>query len=164
MKSLDSHGEMIKEINAFVAKLDPAVRLEAFKFLLAEEQTQTSKSNTIAHSGQTSKSERSLSPQEWLRNCNVSSSMDKALVLAYWLEEDQKKVSFTSLDLKDAFTAAREPVPANPSDVVAKLDGAGKVMKADKVGKSQSYRLTRTGIDQVQSWLNSPKEREDGPK
>jgi hypothetical protein len=164
MKSLDSHGKMIKEIDAFVAKLDPAVRLEAFKFLLAEEQTQTPKSNTIVPSGQTPKSERSLSPQEWLRSCNVSSSMDKSLVLAYWLEEDQKKESFTSLDLKDAFTAAREPVPTNPSDVVAKLDGAGKVMKADKVGKSQSYRLTRTGIDQVQSWLNSPKEGEDRPK
>ena len=149
MKSLDSHGKMIKEIDAFVAKLDPAVRLEAFKFLLAEEQTQTPKSNTIVPSGQTPKSERSLSPQEWLRSCNVSSSMDKSLVLAYWLEEDQKKESFTSLDLKDAFTAAREPVPTNPSDVVAKLDGAGKVMKADKVGKSQSYRLTRTGIDQI---------------
>jgi hypothetical protein len=164
MKSLDTHGEMIKKIDAFVAKLDSAVRLEAFKFLLAEEQKHTPKNDTTVHSGQTSKSERGLSPQEWLRSCNVSSSMDKSLVLMYWLEEDQKKESFTSLDLKDAFTAAREPVPANPSDVVAKLDGAGKVMKAEKVGKSQSYRLTRTGIDQVQSWLNSPKEGEVRPK
>jgi len=87
--------------------------------------------------------------------------MDKALVLAYWLEEDQKKQSFTSLDLKEAFATAREPAPGNPSDVMAKLDGAGRVMKAEKMGNTQSYRLTGTGIKQVQTWLSAPKEGEE---
>jgi hypothetical protein len=162
MKSIESHGEMLKKINGFVVGLDPSVRLEAFKFLLAEEEKQSLRGGDAGGTaGQLLKFNRNLSPQEWLRNCHVSSLMDKALVLAYWLEEDQKKESFTSLDLKGAFIAAREPAPANPSDVVAKLEGAGKLMKASKVGKSQSYRLTGTGIEQVQNWLSAPQEKGD---
>src|SRR4029077_1957364 len=133
-----AHGETLKEINSFVSGLDPAVRAEAFKFLLGEEQKQIPKGVSVLATGGLPQSNRTLSPQEWLRSCGVSSSMDKALVLAYWLEENQKKQSFTSLDLKDAFVAAREPAPGNPSDVVAKLDGAGRVMKAEKVGHTQS--------------------------
>jgi hypothetical protein len=161
MKSIDSHGEMLKEINAFVSGLDSSVRHEAFKFLLAEEQKEIPKGGAVANSVQASRLDRNLSPQELLRKCNVSSSMDTALVLAYWLEEELKKEAFTSLDLKNAFSVAREPAPVNPSDVVAKLDGAGKLLKADKVGKSQSYRLSGTGIELVKTWLASSKEGED---
>jgi hypothetical protein len=35
---------------------------------------------------------------------------------------------------------------------------ANRVMKAQKVGKGQSYRLTQTGIEEVQGWLKAPKE------
>jgi len=160
MKSIDAYGDILKEISTFVTGLDPSVRHEAFKFLLAEEQKNAPEPSSIANSDKAPKPERSLSPQELLRKCNVSSSMDIALVLAYWLEEDQKKESFTSLDLRNAFSTAREPAPVNPSDVVAKLDGAGKLLKAEKVGKSQSYRLSGTGIEMVKSWLTAPSEDE----
>jgi len=87
--------------------------------------------------------------------------MDKAIVLAFWIEEYQDKGHFTSAELKSAFANAREPAPANPSDVVAKLEGAGKFMRAEKLGKSQYYRLTQTGIDQVHAWLNPSLHPED---
>jgi hypothetical protein len=160
MKSLATHAQVIKEINAFVSELDPSLRLEAFKFLLAEEQKNVPKGSEMVLVDRAQKTDRGVASQERLRSCGVSSAMDMALVLAFWLEEDQKKGTFTSLDLRAAFEDAREPAPANPSDVVAKLDAAGKLMKADKVGKSQSYRLTRTGLEQVEQWMNNPKEPE----
>ena len=161
MKAIDSHGENLKKINEFIIELDPSVRLEVFRFLLAEEEKQSPKSIVGTREVPPPQSDRNVSPQERLRVCDASSSLDKALILAYWLEEDQKKAAFTSFDLKEAFITAREPAPVNTSDVVAKLDAAGRVMKADKIGKSQSYRLTQTGIEQVQNWLKAKKENEN---
>jgi hypothetical protein len=130
MKSIDSHGEMLREINVFVSALDPSVRHEAFKFLLAEEQKITPRASAGANSSQVSTSGRNLSPQELIRKCKISSSMDTALVLAYWLEEDQKKESFTSLDLKKAFSDAREPGPGNRWSVIVLLRLLGGMQQA----------------------------------
>jgi hypothetical protein len=55
--------------------------------------------------------------------------------------------------LKNAFLSAREPAPVNPSDIVAKLEAARKLMKGDRIGKAQSYRLTRTAINEVNQRL-----------
>jgi len=155
VKSLDEYGELIKELDGFVKKLDESIRLEVFRFLLERE------GRPSAAGGQPKaivKDGRGLSPQELIRKCRVTNLTDKALVLAYWLENHEEKPEFSSLDLKEAFVKAREPSPGNPSDVVARLDGAGKLMKADKVGKVQNYRLTTTGIDEVTAWFTQAEE------
>ena len=156
MKSLETYGKQLKELNAFVCQLDESIRLEAFKFLLSHEYEDgpptKSSPGGVRH-------DRGLSPQELIRTCKASSLMDKALVLAFWIEEHQQKEYFSSVDLRDGFVSAREPAPSNPSDVVAKLDAAGKVMKSEKIGKVQYYRLTSTGVEQVQNWLNARQEQ-----
>lgn len=151
MKALDEYREMITECDQFIRKLDESIRVEVFRFLIDKEQKSTA-SPGVEHSKITIKEGRGLSPQELIRKCQVTNLTDKALVLAYWLEDHEGKTSFSSGDLKDAFVKAREPAPANPSDVVARLDGAGKVMKAEKIGKGQQYRLTVTGIKDVTQW------------
>lgn len=155
MKSIDRHREAIEEINRFVLTLDPSIRLDVFRLLFLEEQKQSPGGNVIP-----SPSGRGISPQERIRSCNVSALVEKALVLGFWLEEDQKKQSFTSSDLAEAFKEARESAPGNPSAIVAALDSAGRLMKAEKIGKSQSYRLTQTGIEEVQNWMKKSKETE----
>lgn len=152
MKPAETQRALIKELSTFVKDLDPAIRLEAFRYLLAREGGEGA-SREAGAGGVRSVQTRDLSPQEVLRKCKVSSLTDTALVLGFWIEDGQGKSSFSSADLKDAFVRARETAPVNPSDIVAKLDGAGRIMKADKVGKAQYYRLTRTGIDEVQKWL-----------
>ena len=42
MKSLETYGKTIKEIDTFVRQLDESLRLEAFKFLLDQELKQES--------------------------------------------------------------------------------------------------------------------------
>jgi hypothetical protein len=81
----------------------------------------------------------------------------KAVVLAYWLEEYQQKSTFTSSDLRGAFEQAREQAPRNLSDLVAKLEATARIMKAEKVDAVQYYRLTGSAMQEVDRWL-SPKE------
>ncbi|HKR61054.1 MAG TPA: hypothetical protein VJS64_15145 [Pyrinomonadaceae bacterium] len=154
MKALETYGEMIKEADAFVRELDETIRLAAFNWLMAEERNVQPITGEVVNV-MTPEQTRTLSPQELIHLCGVTSLMDKALVLAYWLEEQQGSVSFTSADLKNAFLSAREPAPVNPSDVVAKLESARKLMKGDRIGKAQAYRLTGTAISEVKKWMQA---------
>jgi hypothetical protein len=159
METIDKYGADIQSLNQFVSQLDPAVRPEAFKFLLsrhfnAENRKQT-ESNTQLELAQPEQElgqrfDRQLSPQELLRKFGASTIVDKAIAFGYWLEMHQGQKSFSGSDLKRVFETAREPVPANPSDVVAKLEGAGKLMRAEKLGGAQYYRLTRTAIEEIE--------------
>ena len=79
--------------------------------------------------------------------------MKKAEVLGYWLEVYQKKDKFSSGDLKEAFSRAREVSPKNMSDVAAQLAESGKLMPVEKQGGVQYFRLTRTAVDEVKTWL-----------
>jgi hypothetical protein len=159
MKSISRHGETIIKLSEFVKQLDEAVRAEAFKFLLAQECSNGSeKVAAIAPIVQREPQSRAVAPQELIRKCNVSSFTEKAVVLAYWLEEYQQKPTFSSGDLKMAFEQAREQPPKNPSDMVGKLEATARIMKADTVGAVQHYRLTSTAIHEVESKLNSGKD------
>jgi hypothetical protein len=154
MRALEIYGDVIKEADGFIRQLDETIRLTTYNFLMNEER-KDGMSIGAPKSAIPSSGERTFSPQELIHVCGASSLMDKAVVLGYWLEEYEGKESFTSAELKSAFLSAREPAPVNPSDVVAKLEGARKLMKAEKIGKAQSYRLTRTAINQVQEWLDA---------
>lgn len=151
--------KFVVEVNAFVKTLDENIREAAFKFLLGEHHfgsalvPASSARNLVRIESDPTGDERGISPQELIRQTKAKSNMARAEVLGYWLEVHQSKQSFSSGDLKDAFSLAREPAPGNPSDVVAKLAAAGKLMVAEKSGAVQLYRLTRTAVDEVRSWL-----------
>lgn len=149
MKALEAYGETIREVDAFVRELDDTIRVAAFNFLMAEERNVEPIGGKAVHAKSIQTTSRSLSPQELIHLCGATSLMDKALVLAFWLEEYQGNESFTSADLKNAFLSAREPAPVNPSDVVAKMETARKLMKAGRVGKAQAYRLTGSAMNEV---------------
>jgi len=156
MEQIKNEIKLVKQIDAIVMELDPSIRTEAFKFLLAAALGQHP--NRPPESGvtpitQLTRTHRELAPQELLKRCGVSSLTDKTLAFAFWLEQYQGKQTFTSLDVKDAFNKGREPAPTNPSDVLGRLESAGKVMKAETAGKIQSYKLTGTGIAEVENWL-----------
>lgn len=155
MRALEIYGDLMKEADTFVRELDETVRLAAFNFLLNEERNSAPIESSVMQASVAAESTRSLSPQELIHVCGAASLMDKAVVLGYWLEEYQGNESFTSADLKNAFLSAREPAPVNPSDVVARLEAARRLMKGPKIGKTQSYRLTRTAMNQVQDWIQS---------
>ena len=158
MKSISQHGEAIIKLSEFVKQLDESVRAEAFKFLLVKESDHVSeKTIPVAPTILREPQPRATAPQELIRKSGATSFTEKAVVLAYWLEECQQKPTFSSGDLKMAFEQAREKPPQNPSDMVGKLEGTARIMKADKVGAVQHYRLTSTAIQGVECKLSSEK-------
>ncbi len=155
MKSITRYGETIVKLSEFVKPLDEAVRAEAFKFLLAKELGQISEEAPSAASAIRSEAKtRAVAPQELIRKSDASSFTEKAVVLGYWLEKYQQKPTFSSADLKAAFEQAREQSAKNPSDLVAKLETTARIMKAEKVGAVQHYRLTSTAIEEVETKIN----------
>ena len=158
MQTIKQYGETIFKLSEFVKKLDETVRVEAFKFMLAREigKPLANQEAEIVTNQRNSRA-RELAPQELIKKSGKSKLNEKAIVLAYWLEEFQQKPSFSSGDLKAAFEQAREQAPKNPSDIVAKLEGAARIMKAEKAGTIQHYRLTSSAIDEVEQWLNPEK-------
>ena len=167
MNALDDYGDTIQQLSDFVKNLDESIRVEAFRFLLSRETAPVAKSPTenIARAviSQRPSSDRPVAPQELIRKSGVSKFTDKAIVLAYWLEQYQEQATFSSGDLKAAFEQAREPSPKNPSDLVANLEATGRVMRAEKTGNVQHYRLTSSAINEVERWTQrerSPHEPE----
>jgi len=161
MDSISKYSQVLTKISEFVKKLDESVRVEAFKFLLAQElqnEKVTPSPVTQAISPTQGITSRSVAPQELIRQSGISTFTDKAVVLIYWLEEFQQRPTFSSGELKAAFEQAREQAPKNPSDLVAKLEATARIMKAGKTGSVQQYRLTSTAIQDVQRWLKSGKE------
>lgn len=156
MKVIEDYGELIVQLNKFVEPLDETVRGEAFRFLLAQQVSGTSKGNAlVAPARITQSNSRELAPQELIRNSGRVKLTDKAVVLSFWLETHVGKKTFSSGDLKGAFETAREKAPKNPSDIVASLEQTGRLMKAEKVGGTLHYRLTGTALQEVEGWLSS---------
>ena len=154
MSSKSKDRAAVLELSEFIKQLDESVRVEAFRFLLPRE-IDEDREGTAAEGSRVAKvhADRPLAPQELIRRSEVSTFIEKAVVLAYWLEEFQQHPTFSSSDLKTAFESAREHSPKNTSDLLAKLEGSGRVMRAEKTGGVQQYRLTSSAIHAVQQWL-----------
>src|SRR4051812_44420886 len=112
MKVDNERRKLVSELNEFVKTLDENVREAAFKFLLGQTPVADVAPPPSSPPQATIKlDEREISPQELIRQSNASSGVRKAEVLGYWLEVHQGKQKFSSGDLKDAFSQAREPAP-----------------------------------------------------
>jgi hypothetical protein len=157
MSAIETYGSTVLEIEKFVLGLDPSIRSEAFRFFVQREfeGEKPSQPQSKVPVGMPVSDSRGLSPQELLRKSGAQTMMDIATVLGYWIEIYQHEPSFSSGQLKEAFDRAREAAPANPSDVVAKLEGAGKLMRAEKIGSAQHYRLTRTAIEEIEGRIGA---------
>jgi len=159
MDAIKEFGAEIREMDKFVSGLDPAVRTPAFEFLLSRQFGPYTRNGDVANKAAepvppTVGRDRTLAPQELLRRVEVSTTTDKAILLGYWLEVYQGQTSFSGGKLKEAFDLAREQSPVNPSDLVAKLEKSGRLMRTEKVGTTQHYRLTRTAVEEVESKLS----------
>jgi hypothetical protein len=168
MNIIEVYGPGMRNIENFVLQLDPSIRAEAFRFLLRREFgpeiTDGPQEVTPSLGRKPVSPPREVAPQELLRQIEAKTMMEVAPVLAYWLEIYQGETTFSSGRLKEAFDQAREAPPANPSDLVAKLEASGKLMKAEKAGAVQQYRLTRTAIDEIESRIGTDRPASNTPK
>lgn len=89
---------------------------------------------------------RKQSAKEFLLTKSPKSEVQKALVLAYFLEREEGLMSFNVPDLEAAFRSAREKLPKNMNDVVNKNIAHGFLMEAkEKKDSKKAWQVTSTG-------------------
>lgn len=101
-------------------------------------------------------SRKPISIREFMQTANPSTDVDKVLIIARYLELEAKLTSVNLIDLRGAFSSAREPVPRNVNDAVNKNVSKGLMMVAlsEKDGY-KAWTLTNSGEATVSKMLQS---------
>lgn len=106
-----------------------------------------------------SSGEKSRSIREFLNERRPRTSVDRALAIAYHLEKSAGMASVNLEDLTAGFSQAKEPLPANPSDLLYQNVRRGYLMDAaEKKGGARAWTLTNTGERFVESGFTKPGE------
>ena len=99
--------------------------------------------------------ERKLSAKEFMLSKKLKSETQKVLALAYFLEREERVMSFNVSDLEAAFRSAREKLPKNMNDAVNKNIARGFLMgTSEKKDSKKAWQLTSTGERHVEHDLN----------
>lgn len=89
---------------------------------------------------------KQMSAKEFLLSKNLSSTVEKTLALAYYLEHVEGVVSFNIEDIIRTFQSAREKSPANPNDMINKNIAKAFLMEVREPKDSKkAWVLTTTG-------------------
>lgn len=95
-----------------------------------------------------------LSLSEFLQKHDISNHKKKTQVIGYYLEKKKEMENFTSEDIEEAYRRAKIKPPANPSDIISKSAGDGKIMEQeDDSDDLKHWVLTRSGEDRVENEL-----------
>lgn len=89
---------------------------------------------------------------EFVKTSQVTSLIDIALVIAYFVERKRGKEWFFTVDLRTWFMEALIPPPTNLHDVVSKATKS-QFLIPDKTSDRMRYRLSQKGIDRVEKQL-----------
>jgi hypothetical protein len=114
----------------------------------------TAKHNSVVSPGHSQP--KQISAKEFLLSKNLSSTVEKTLALAYYLEHIESKSSFNIEDIASAFQSAREKVPSNPNDMINKNIAKAFLMEARELKDSKkAWVLTATGEKFVENGFKS---------
>ena len=95
-------------------------------------------------------SEKGISIKEFLLSKNPKSDIQKTRAVAYYLERFSGFISFTSEEIQNGYRSAKEALPLNVSDNIAKNVGRGYFMEAqEKKNGKKAWTLTNTGEKDV---------------
>jgi hypothetical protein len=131
--------EDLKKINDILQKIEN--RLDKIEATLS-----ISQKTTIGDNLPSPQQKKKLSAKEFLITKNPKSDIERTFYLGYYLEKLEMYDSFGIAELKDAFRAAKLPLPGNLSDNVNKNIMKGYFMEAGKKENGQkNWMLTATG-------------------
>jgi hypothetical protein len=89
---------------------------------------------------------KAVSIREFLISKAPKTKVDMALVIGYHLEKQSQISPFNLDDLTGAFAEAKEPLPANPSDLLYQNVKRGFLMEArEKKAGSKAWVVTNSG-------------------
>ena len=94
-----------------------------------------------------------LSAREFLNSKAAKAAVDKALVIAVWLERNGT-VGLTTSEISSGFEAAKEPLTSNPSDLLYQNGRRGFMAPTrGKKGGAKTWYVTTAGESFVESGL-----------
>lgn len=101
-----------------------------------------------------SSNNKKMSPKEFLLLYPSTSATQKTLLLAYFIENYKKEVSFNTADVSQLFREAKEKQPANINDLVNNNIKKGFIMDAaEKKDNKKAWSLTVSGENYVDTTL-----------
>jgi hypothetical protein len=119
----------IEEINARLIELEKRVSIIEGKFVPEKELTT-----------------KKISIKEFFIPKSPKDSVQKTLLIGYYLEHYEGLSSFNIKDLEEGFRSAREPVPQNLNDKVNMNINKGHIMPVkEEKDKLKAWVLTNTG-------------------
>lgn len=90
--------------------------------------------------------QKPMSIREFLNSVGPSNDLEKTLAIGLYLEKFEKVESFNIADLREAFSRAKEPRPANLNDAVNKNIQKGLLMEAnERKGGTKAWIVTNSG-------------------
>lgn len=98
--------------------------------------------------------EKKVSIKEFILQKKPRNDVQRALIIAYYLENYEGFSSFTSKDIEKSFREARETVPPNVPDKVQLNIAKEHMMKAgEKKDGKTAYVLTNSGVRFIEGGL-----------
>jgi len=94
---------------------------------------------------------KAVSEKEYLLDKKPTDDVQRTFYLGSYLEVHKKLESFTVDDLREAFRAAREPLPSNINDKINKNISKGYFMESTSKDGKKAWILTSTGERVVNS-------------
>jgi hypothetical protein len=92
--------------------------------------------------------------REFVARTEPDTHAERALAIAYYLDQYQGHKNFTRADLEEGYRTCREQKPANMSDVIGDLEDKGWAMDDGKDGQSKLRRLTADGLAAIEEGLD----------
>lgn len=106
----------------------------------------------LIHNGQASDDVTGM--REFVNDVNPETHTERALSIAYYLDQYQGQENFTSKDIEEGYRTCRVQKPANMSDVLADLEAQESAMDDGKDGQTRLRRLTEDGLTKIKGVID----------
>jgi len=118
------------------------------KARIEELESRVSELEKLIHDGQAGDGITGM--REFVNDVDPGAHTERALAIAYYLDQYQGQENFTSTDIEEGYRTCRVQKPANMSDVLAGLEEQGWVMDDGEDGQARLRRLTTTGLAKIE--------------
>jgi len=106
---------------------------------------------SVLHDGQHRGDVTSM--RKFVERVSPTTHAQRALTIAYYLDQYQGQENFMSNDLEAGYRTCRIQKPANMSDILAGMDDKEWIMDDGHDGQTKLRRLTKEGLEKIEAML-----------
>lgn len=92
--------------------------------------------------------------QSFVRKFDPGNHKERAMAIAYYLEEYEGQDQFVTSDIEEGYQRCRMSPPQNMSDILGGCEDQGLVMRDGTEGQATVRKLTMPGLDMVEGVMD----------